>query len=88
MSRLPNNTTTVEEVLMVRDQALALLRDIADIQYVMTGEEQRGIYSLIRNLEFETWDTGRYPEHVRETADRPPGTALKELLSKLNETKQ
>ena len=56
MKRCQNGTTGVDEILEVLDLAEQLQRAIARIEFVMTEQEQLGLYSLIRNLELESWD--------------------------------
>lgn len=67
MKRCNNNTIGVDEIIEVLDHAEQLHRKLAAIEFVLTEEEQRGLYSIIRNLDFETWDRdhhhGYQPEH-------------------------
>lgn len=69
MSRVTNNTVSDQEIQAVHTQAQDLLQALQDIQFVMTDTEQRGLYSLIRNLEFETWD--------RDTAPTTPQASIR-----------
>jgi hypothetical protein len=44
------------EIQRVHAIALHLVQEIQNIEFAMTLEEQQGLYSLIRCLDFETWD--------------------------------
>ena len=55
MQRCHNNTTGVDEILAVLKLAEQLQRELASIEFVLTEQEQRGLYSIIRNLDFETY---------------------------------
>ena len=55
MKRCQNGTTGVDEILEVLNQAEQLQQAMARIEFVLTEDEQRGLYSIIRNLEQETW---------------------------------
>jgi len=66
MKRCQNGTTGVDEILEVLEQAQQLQQAIARIEFVMTEQEQLGLYSLIRNLEFETWDQDHHHGYVPE----------------------
>ena len=87
--RLTNATIAPEEIDEVLLQARSLARAIQDIEFVMTDIEQRGLYSLIRQLEFATWD---HPTGVGSTptADDPvrqaTGRRLRRLLDQVRES--
>ena len=80
MKRCQNSTTGVDEILEVLEQAQQLQQAIARIEFVMTEQEQLGLYSLIRNLEFETWDQDHH--HGYEPA-ASQGVVKSEKLLKL-----
>lgn len=86
MQRISNNTVSADDILRVRDQVIALQRSIADIQFAMTLEEQQGLYSLIRNLEFETWHERFAINPSRPTDIGIQNNRLKELLKQVKTT--
>lgn len=84
MKRCHNNTIGVDEIVEVLDHAEQLHRRLAAIEFVLTEEEQRGLYSIIRNLEFETWDRddhhGNFPTDIDHQVESQP---LRDLLQAL-----
>ena len=77
MQRCHNNTTGVDEILAVLKLAEQLQRELASIEFVLTEQEQRGLYSIIRNLDFETWDRDHHHGSV------PAGPVHSEKLRQL-----
>lgn len=53
MRRIENNTVTAYNILAAQDQLDLLLECLRNIEFVMSEEEQHGIYSLRRHLEWE-----------------------------------
>jgi 6-phosphogluconolactonase (cycloisomerase 2 family) len=85
MSKLTNVTMSVNDVDLVRQLACELLAEINAIQFVLTEQEQRGLYSIIRNLEFATWEFDQEPGEPRFTdrqLDDIQSDRLKKLLEK------
>lgn len=80
MSRIANNTIHKDEVESVCQQANHLLESLAIIQYVLTEEEQRGLYSIIRNLEFETWERDDHEPNWVFNSNEEISPALQSLL--------
>jgi len=81
MKRCNNATTSVDEIIAVLDHAEQLLSRLASIEFVMTEEEQRGLYSLIRNLDFETWDQDHHHGYEPEATEATvKSRRLRELL--------
>jgi hypothetical protein len=84
MKRCNNNTISVDEIIAVLDHAEQLLSRLASIEFVMTEEEQRGLYSLIRNLDFETWDQDHYHGYEPEASEvRVQSKKLRDLLNSI-----
>jgi hypothetical protein len=77
MKRCQNATVSEQEINQVRDQAREFLDALINIEFAMTLEEHQGLFSIIRNLEFETWG------HRGEFVDRPEKTATSQRLRRL-----
>ena len=84
MKRCQNGTTGVDEILEVLDLAQQLQQAIARIEFVLTEDEQRGLYSIIRNLELETWDQDHHHGYEPAASEgRVQSRKLLKLLSTL-----
>jgi 6-phosphogluconolactonase (cycloisomerase 2 family) len=79
---------TVNDVDNIRQLACELLSEINAIQFVLTEEEQRGLYSIIRNLEFATWDFDQEPGEPRFLDRQPEEVQSERLRSLLKQAKQ
>lgn len=83
MSRCQDHTLSVHNIVEVQIMAEELLEHLNSIQYVLSEEEQRGLYSIIRNLEFETWQSSQ-AEEIRQNLQRQ---RLSNLLKDIDSTK-
>lgn len=87
MKRCKNVTVSPMNITEVRKRAERLLQEINDIQFVMTPEEQEGLYSLIRNLEWEAWDREMVADAAADAKARTnQNNKLKELLAMIKES--
>jgi hypothetical protein len=53
MQRCKNVTVSLDNIQQVENQARDLLASLNDINFVLTQEEQQGLFSLIHALEWE-----------------------------------
>lgn len=67
--RLSNNTISAQNIQEVKLQAEKLLQSLCEIQFVMSEVEQNGLYSIIRNLEFSTWNDDHFERGQRKLKD-------------------
>jgi 6-phosphogluconolactonase (cycloisomerase 2 family) len=88
MSKLTNVTMSVNDVDLVRQLACELLSEINAIQFVLTESEQRGLYSIIRNLEFATWEFDQEPGEPKFTDRQLDDIQSNRLRSLLKQAKQ
>ena len=84
MKRCQNGTTGVDEILEVLDIAEQLQRAMTRIEFVLTEDEQRGLYSILRNLEQETWDQDHHHGYVPAASEvRVQNKKLRDLLNSI-----
>jgi len=81
MKRCNNTTTGVDEIIAVLDHAEQLLPKLASIEFVMTEQEQLGLYSLIRNLQSESWLQDHHHGYTMDDQPRVQSRKLLKLLS-------
>lgn len=80
MRRCNNVKISADNIQQVADQAQDLLRAVTELQFVMTLQEQQGLYSLIDALDWEVIQHQIEPDSRRPESGRERLRALLEQV--------
>lgn len=82
LRRIQNNSISADNIRAIREQVRLLMEGIQLIEFELERDEQAGLYSILRHMEYEIWDREQWNQ-VRGDSDTPNSQRLRDLLAQI-----